>query len=189
MMLLTLSATGQQRPAIALFREDGTAQMAAATTPATAQLRQTRALSLDVAALDAALAPARRGGTVVLPLPDDLSARFEVTESAVLGPATAARFPELRTYAGRGLDNPDATTRLDITPVGFHGMILSGELGAVYLDPPPARRTVCCWPRAPPAHLPAGCSRHGRVHGQLRGHGSQRPSRHSDIGEPRDRGL
>ena len=140
MLLLTLSTAAQQRPAVDLFREDGAARVAAATSPATAQLRQARALSLDVAALDAALAPARRGGTVVLalPLPDGRSARFEVTESAVLDPATAARFPELRTYAGRGLDDPEASTRLDITPFGFHGMLLSNELGAVYLDP--ARR-------------------------------------------------
>ncbi len=137
LLLLTLPAAAQQRPAIDLFREDGAARAVAATAPAATQLRQARALSLDVAALDAALAPARRGSTVVLalPLPDGRSARFEVTESAILDPATAARFPELRTYAGRGLDDSEASTRLDITPFGFHGMILSNELGAVYLDP------------------------------------------------------
>ena len=67
--------------------------------PATAQLRQARALSLDVSALDAALVPARRGAEVVLlPLPDGRSARFGVREASVMDAPTAARFPELRTY-------------------------------------------------------------------------------------------
>ena len=135
--LLALTARAQQRGGIDLFREDGAASRAAGTSPVAAQLRQARALSLDVNALDAALAPARRGAEVVLvlPLPDGRSARFGVREASIMDEATATRFPELRTYAGRGLDDPDATTRLDITPYGFHGQILSGTLGAVYLEP------------------------------------------------------
>ena len=135
--LLTLTAQAQQRGGIDLFREDGAARLAAGTSPVAAQLRQSRALSLDVKALDAALAPARRGAEVVLvlPLPDGRSARFGVREAAIMDDATAAQFPELRTYAGRGLDDPDASARLDITPYGFHGQILSSTLGAVYLEP------------------------------------------------------
>ncbi|MET4074790.1 IPT/TIG domain-containing protein [Hymenobacter sp. UYCo722] len=136
-VLLTHLAQAQQRDGIDLFREDGAARLAANTSPVAAQLRHSRALSLEVRALDAALAPARRGAEVVLvlPLPDGRSARFGVREASVMDAATAARFPELRTYAGRGLDDPDASARLDITPYGFHGQILSGALGAVYLEP------------------------------------------------------
>ena len=135
--LLALSAQAQQRGGIDLFREDAAARAASNTSPVAAQLRQARALSLDVVALDVALAPARQGAEVVLvlPLPDGRSARFGVREAAIMDGPTATRFPELRTYAGRGLDDPDATARLDITPYGFHGQILSNVLGSVYLEP------------------------------------------------------
>ena len=134
---LVLTAQAQQRGGLDLFREDGAARAAADISPVAAQLHRARALTLDVPALDAALAPARRGAEVVLvlPLPDGRSARFAVREAAVLDAATAARFPALRTYAGRGLDDPDASARLDITPYGFHGQLLSNALGAVYLEP------------------------------------------------------
>ena len=137
MVLLAFSARAQQWGGVELFREDGAARLAADTSPVAAQLRQARALSLDLKTLDAALAPARQGAEVVLvlPLPDGRNARFGVREAPIMDGPTAARFPELRTYAGRGLDDPDATARLDITPYGFHGQLLSSALGAVYLEP------------------------------------------------------
>jgi len=133
-------ARAQRRAGQSFFREDGAALAAAATSPVAAQLYHSRALTLDVAAMQAALAAAplagQRGAAVlVLPLPDGTSARFEVVEAPVMEAGLAAQFPGIRTYSGRGLDDPDATARLDMTPLGFHGQVLSGSLGAVYLEP------------------------------------------------------
>jgi hypothetical protein len=46
----------------------------------------------------------------------------------------AARFPDTRTYRGRGLDDPTASTRFDVTPAGFHAIVLTSE-GTVIIEP------------------------------------------------------
>lgn len=72
---------------------------------------------------------------MTLPLPDGTFSRFRVEESPVLEPKLAARFPTIKTYQGRGMDDPTATMQFDVTPLGFHAMILSSRHDTVYIDP------------------------------------------------------
>ncbi len=107
-----------------------------------------RTVSVDLTGLDSLLANAPRENAagnspevvLSLPMPDGTLARFSIQEYSVMAPELAAKFPEIKTYLGQGVDDPTATVRLDRTPAGFHGMILASG-GTVYIDPY-ARGTV-----------------------------------------------
>ncbi len=99
-----------------------------------------RALRVDLARVRDLLAAApmeRAGGEPVpltLPMPDGSSVRVALVESPVMAPALAARFPQIRTYSGRGIDDPSISLRLDLTPMGL-GAIIHTRGGVVRIDP------------------------------------------------------
>ncbi|MFZ1509190.1 MAG: hypothetical protein WAV74_20650, partial [Anaerolineae bacterium] len=73
----------------------------------TLTLDQDALLALLRAAPPEAAAGAANSATVItLPLPDGAWARFRLVESPIMAPELAARFPEIRTYAGQGVDDP-----------------------------------------------------------------------------------
>jgi subtilisin-like proprotein convertase family protein len=70
-----------------------------------------------------------------LPMPNGKMERFHIEEAPIMHPDLAARYPMLRSYSGVGVDDPTASVRFDVTQLGFHGMILSGRHGGVFIDP------------------------------------------------------
>ena len=103
---------------------------------------RSRALAADLEALDLLLSAvplesvpgAGDRAVIEIPLPDGGFGRFSIVEAPILAPELGARYPEIRTYAGHGLDDPTATIRLDRTPAGFHSQVLSAT-GSHYIDP------------------------------------------------------
>jgi uncharacterized repeat protein (TIGR01451 family) len=74
------------------------------------------------------------GAVVVLPRPDGRFERFEIVEAPVMAPELAARYPDIKTYVGRGLDDPAATVRVGWSAAGFYAQVLSAH-GSYYVDP------------------------------------------------------
>lgn len=115
---------------------------ASAKTPAL-RLKRLRGAMLDLGAMraHAAGAPAERSSralasplTVSLPHPDGGYQRFTLIESSIMEPELAAKHPEIKTYKGKGIDDPNATLRMDVTPLGLHASVRSPR-GGYYVDP------------------------------------------------------
>jgi len=102
-----------------------------------------RSLEIDRSALDRVLtyAPSesqtrvsQSSVTIELPLPDGRFENFRIVESSIMAPGLAARFPQIQSWLGQGIDDPTATVRLDRSHKGFHAQIISWR-GTVLIDP------------------------------------------------------
>ncbi len=141
------AARAQQRPAPPTpWADDAAARLATTGSQYASWLHHYRPVTLDLAALRPVLAAAPLEGSaaaargvatavVAIPLPDGTTGRFRLVEAPVMEPALAAQFPQIKTYAGVGLDDPTASIRCDLTPLGFHAQILSVRTGTIYVDP------------------------------------------------------
>jgi subtilisin-like proprotein convertase family protein len=118
---------------------------AGAESSGTPNIRPARAqrLVLDLAGLTRMLEGAPRERLdgaegapliVTLPDPDGGFQSFAVFEAPVMDDGLARQFPEIRTFAGYGLDDRHATLRADVTPWGFHAQVLTSR-GHWLIDP------------------------------------------------------
>ncbi|HMN04236.1 MAG TPA: M12 family metallo-peptidase [Flavobacteriales bacterium] len=99
---------------------------------------------LDTAAMRGFLAEAPAGslqdlgasGAVLeLPMPDGRFRSFRFLETPLMHPEMAARYPYIKTYSGVAVDDPRVRLKFDLTPAGFHGMIMGMAQGDAFIDP------------------------------------------------------
>lgn len=99
--------------------------------------------SLDFEALQQALskAPKRFEGiqksevVVSFPNPNDTTDSFYIFESSNMNPALAAKYPNIKSYVGSGINNPNATIYFSISPLGIQTMVLETGKTAVFIEP------------------------------------------------------
>ncbi len=107
------------------------------------QLPTINLFDLDINAMRANLAdsPKRsataRTSTIVLSIPnaDGQMERFSVYENSTMDPALQARYPQIRSYIGIGIDNPTSTSYFSFSPLGFKAMTLNADKPAVFIEP------------------------------------------------------
>ncbi|HAD11028.1 MAG TPA: hypothetical protein DCF33_01185 [Saprospirales bacterium] len=102
-----------------------------------------RVLRLDLSAIKSTLATApaennqagyNNGIELHFPMADGTFSRFRVWYAPIMAPELAAKYPDIKTYAGYNLDDPGTIIRLDVTPAGFHAMTYGGGV-SVFIDP------------------------------------------------------
>ena len=137
--------SAELHPSRALWQDIGGTP--AATSPSGTRVAiqpfRYRAVALDSASMKslAGSAPqersaAARQNPLVVSLPDPAGGfkRFQLVDSPVMEPGLAARHPNIKTYAGKGVDDPTATIRVSISQLGFHASVRS-QKGTWYIDP------------------------------------------------------
>lgn len=107
--------------------------------PSAYQLFQLNELSFNTemrtAPSERTVSTTNSGFIISIPNAEGQTERFRVVDAPIMDPALAAKYPEIKSYAGSGIDHPGSTIRFDISPRGFHGMILGPDRITTYIDP------------------------------------------------------
>jgi chitodextrinase len=106
------------------------------------QLPENHLFDLNLSSLRSSLinSPARtaniKSNTILsIPNADGALERYRVYENSNMDPALAARYPEIKSYIGIGVDNTSATAYFSVSPLGFKSMVLSPDKSAVFIEP------------------------------------------------------
>lgn len=100
------------------------------------------AFALDLAMVRAQLAAAPDESVanappvvIAVPRPDGRLEHFEVFRTYVLDRGLSAKYPEIMSFAGNGIENPSSIVRVDLNPLmGFRAMVYGPE-GTYHVDP------------------------------------------------------
>jgi hypothetical protein len=71
---------------------------------------------------------------LLLPNDEGKMERFSVFENPQMHPELAAKFPDIKSYIGIGIDNSSSIAHFSFSPYGFSSMILNGNKPNVYIE-------------------------------------------------------
>lgn len=98
-------------------------------------------INLNQLSVDLKTAPHRNNTKIVstsyikLPQIDGTMKQYRVMENNTLSRELSDKFPEIKTYDGYSIDNTNELVKFDLTPQGFHAMILKAGASPVFIDP------------------------------------------------------
>ena len=138
-MLLTSAVLFSQNSAF--WKKENSLQRKTSTTNLQ-KLPDKEIYHLDILKLKKKLlkAPLRNNGKtseLIIPFPNS-KGKFEnyrIYEAPVLHPDLAAKYPNIKSYAGTGVDNPLDKIRFSISPQGIKSMRLGVDKPAVFIEP------------------------------------------------------
>lgn len=100
------------------------------------------------------------GLVINIPMPEGNYQLFRIYETEVMAPELAAKFPEIKSFGGNGIADQTMSIRLDYSPNGFHGFIITLK-GGINIDPSSRSdvKTYICYYKQdfnnePPQRLP-----------------------------------
>ena len=102
--------------------------------------REYKLFNLDLPAMQQQLLavtgtrPSNRSVIITLPNAEGGMEQFEVSEASNFEPALQARFPLIRSFSGRGINDPSATLKLSLSPQGIQTMVFRAAKESEYIE-------------------------------------------------------
>lgn len=72
---------------------------------------------------------------ITVPNAEGVLERFQMFEATNFAPELQAKYPEIRSYVGKGLDDKNAQLRLSISPLGVQTMIFRADRRSEFIEP------------------------------------------------------
>lgn len=115
--------------------QDTPASQARTALPAT--LSHYRSLQLDKSLLKKQLSHATNSNPahIALPLPDGRFINVHARPAQTLSNTLAQRFPDIRTWSVSSPDRPALSGVIDLSPYGFHAMLITADGERLFIDP------------------------------------------------------
>ncbi|MFY7814796.1 MAG: secretion protein, partial [Chryseobacterium taeanense] len=60
---------------------------------------------------------------------------FKIRENSNFDPQLAAKYPDIKSYVGEGLENSSSTVYFSVSPLGLSSMEIYGDKSAVFIEP------------------------------------------------------
>ena len=72
---------------------------------------------------------------VSFPNADGVLENFQIFRTSNMDPALAAKYPEIKSYIGRGIENPTSSIYFSVSPLGLQTMTINADRSAVFIEP------------------------------------------------------